>query len=64
MFAYLDPGSGSLLAQLLVAGFAGLAVLARYIWQSFCSRRKSAVEDEPTGLASRSSDPPPDKTHD
>jgi hypothetical protein len=31
--AYLDAGSGSMMVQLLLAGTAGLAVLAKLIWQ-------------------------------
>lgn len=31
--AYLDPGSGSMLIQLLLGGFAGVAVLLRLTWR-------------------------------
>jgi len=34
LLAYFDPGSGSLLVQLLVGGSAGLIVFARYLWES------------------------------
>ena len=30
--AYLDPGSGSMMLQLLVGGIAGLVVLLRLFW--------------------------------
>jgi len=30
--AYLDAGTGSLLLQLLVGGFAGAAVFVKYRW--------------------------------
>ena len=33
--AYLDPGSGSMLVQLLLGGVAGVAVIARLGWQRF-----------------------------
>lgn len=33
-FAYIDAGSGSLLAQLLVGGLAGVATFAKYRWHS------------------------------
>ena len=33
--AYLDPGSGSMLLQLLLGGVAGLAVLLKLYWQRF-----------------------------
>lgn len=31
--AYLDPGSGSMLLQLLLGGVAGLAVLGKLYWR-------------------------------
>lgn len=31
--AYLDPGSGSMLLQLLLGGVAGIAVLFRLYWR-------------------------------
>ena len=40
--AYLDPGSGSLVLQLLLGGIAGVAVLGRVLWRqiiSFCGTR-------------------------
>jgi len=30
--AYLDPGSGSMVFQLLLGGVAGAIVIARYYW--------------------------------
>lgn len=33
LLAYFDPGSGSLLLQVLVGGSAGLFVFARYVWE-------------------------------
>ncbi len=35
LFAYLDPGSGSLLLQAILGGGAGLAMLVRHVWRSF-----------------------------
>lgn len=32
IFAYFDPGSGSLILQALVGGFSGFVVLGRYLW--------------------------------
>lgn len=34
LLAYFDPGSGSLLLQMLVGGSAGLFVFARYLWEA------------------------------
>lgn len=39
-FAYLDPGTGSMLLQALVGGFAGLIVFGKHIWYSFNKFRK------------------------
>ncbi|MFM7059184.1 MAG: hypothetical protein ACKO2P_19910 [Planctomycetota bacterium] len=33
IFAYLDPGAGSLLLQALVGGFAGLFVVVRHFYR-------------------------------
>jgi hypothetical protein len=35
--AYLDPGSGSMLVQLLLGGVAGAAVIVKLGWQRFRS---------------------------
>jgi hypothetical protein len=32
-YAYLDPGSGSMLLQVLLGGIAATAVLAKVFWQ-------------------------------
>lgn len=45
VFAYLDAGTGSLIVQILVGGFAGAAVFVKYRWHSirgWFSQRKSA----------------------
>jgi hypothetical protein len=34
ILAYFDPGSGSLLVQVLVGGIAGLIVFGKYLWNS------------------------------
>lgn len=40
--AYLDPGAGSMLAQLAAAGFAGVVVLVRLYWGRLKERLKGA----------------------
>jgi hypothetical protein len=35
--AYLDPGTGSMLLQLLLGGAAGLAIAAKLYWHNFLS---------------------------
>lgn len=45
--AYIDPGSGSLLAQLLFGGVAGLAALVKFRWGSirrFFVRRAAGAQ--------------------
>lgn len=46
--AYLDPGSGSMLVQLLLGGVAGAAVIMKLGWQRFRDmfRSSSAKEQE------------------
>ena len=39
--AYVDPGSGSMLVQLLLGGFAGIAVALRVYWRRIVSRFRS-----------------------
>ena len=36
-FAYLDPGTGSMVLQLLLGGIAGLAVVVKLYWHSLLS---------------------------
>ena len=45
--AYLDPGSGSMLLQVLLGGFAGIAVIAKLYWNRVTSlfNRKGAPKD-------------------
>ena len=45
--AYLDPGSGSMLLQILLGGFAGIAVIVKLYWHRVTSlfNRKGAPKD-------------------
>jgi hypothetical protein len=43
ILAYIDPGAGSLLIQLLIGGLAGLAALVRFRW----NRIKAAFTRKP-----------------
>ena len=45
--AYLDPGSGSMMLQLLLGGIAGVAVILKLYWNSFAGlfRRKKQRND-------------------
>lgn len=46
-FAYIDPGSGGMMMQLLLGGAAGVAVIVRLYWQrftTFIGVRKAGAE--------------------
>jgi hypothetical protein len=46
--AYLDPGSGSMLVQLLLGGVAGAAVIVKLGWQRFRDMfRSSSIKKSP-----------------
>jgi len=44
--AYLDPGSGSFLLQLLIAGLLGLAVAIRASWSKIKKLFKHGKQDD------------------
>jgi len=47
-YAYLDPGSGSMLLQVLLGGVAALAVILKLYWNRFLSllgRQKKNKEE-------------------
>ncbi|HRK61078.1 MAG TPA: hypothetical protein PLY88_00840 [Candidatus Omnitrophota bacterium] len=49
-FAYIDPGAGSALFQLIIAGLAGLLWIVKVYWQkiiSFFSRKKNGKKTPP-----------------
>ena len=48
--AYLDPGAGSILLQVLLGGFAAAGVFAKLFWHSLSApfrRRQSTDGDQP-----------------
>jgi hypothetical protein len=48
--AYLDPGSGSVLIQLLIAGLLGAAFILKVSWKkikAFFSRSKAPADEKP-----------------
>lgn len=47
--AYLDPGSGSMLLQVLLGGAAGLAVLIKLYWQRFLLVFGRGQAEDPAG---------------
>jgi len=44
--AYLDAGSGSLIVQAVIAGFAGVAVAVKLGWQRLTGRFRRRPTDE------------------
>ena len=53
--AYLDPGSGSMLLQVLLGGFAAVGVIARFYWKRLtCFFRKKNPQDCSTDTKSES----------
>lgn len=44
LFAYFDPGSGSILMQALVGGTAGLFVFGKYLWNSAFSKSSLSLQ--------------------
>jgi hypothetical protein len=52
VLAYLDPGSGSMLLQILLGGVAGVAVAGKMYWQRIKARfssTKPASDAPPSG---------------
>ena len=43
LFAYLDPGAGSLLMQAIVGGAAGFLVALRHFWKTFRAAGRSDI---------------------
>lgn len=45
-FAYLDPGTGSMLLQLVLGGVAGLIVIAKLYWDRLLKFLKIRKEEQ------------------
>jgi hypothetical protein len=54
LIAYIDPGSGGLLVQLLAGGIAGAVAYLRFHWRTWGKR--STVEDDSDSRKVRASD--------
>jgi len=63
VFAYLDPGTGSLFLQLLLGGVAGLAVIAKLYWRQFLSFLGVSPQDNSVDEG-RKEDPEPSSPDD
>jgi len=49
ILAYLDPGSGSMILQMILAGVAGLVVFLRYQGKRLVELFRRPVDDEDSG---------------
>ena len=49
ILAYIDPGAGSLLIQLLIGGIAGLAALIKFRWKRIKTAFSKKPQDETNG---------------
>lgn len=49
IFAYIDPGAGSLLIQLLIGGLAGLAALVKFRWNRIKATFSKKPQEESNG---------------
>ena len=66
LLAYIDPGSGMILLQLIIAGAIGVVVFCRYLlWRAFCfvtGKPPKSEDKEADGLQQVSEDSPAEKT--
>jgi hypothetical protein len=46
VLAYLDPGTGSMVLQVVVGGIAAVGVAGRYYWRRITGRGATAPEGE------------------
>ena len=50
LFAYLDPGTGSMLLQAIVGGSAGMIVFFRHLWRTYRLSRNNSDVSHPVGI--------------
>lgn len=53
-YAYLDPGSGSMLLQLLLGGFAGIAMVFKLYWERIRSMFRRGSSHSKAGASEES----------
>jgi hypothetical protein len=46
VFAYLDPGTGSMVLQVVVGGIAAIGVAGRYYWKRITGRGGTVSQEE------------------
>ena len=50
--AYIDPGSGSMLLQLLLGGIAGVGVVLKLYWRQFIGLFRRSSPKDPESFSS------------
>ncbi len=56
-FAYTDPGTGSMIVQVAIAGAAGLAVAAKAGWERTANRLRRQRDSQPLAESSATTEP-------
>ena len=59
--AYIDPGSGSLIIQLILGGIAGLGVVLKLFWHRLVAPFRKAAPEAPAPTGSGPARPPADE---
>jgi hypothetical protein len=57
LLAYLDPGSGSMILQILVGGVAAVAVTAKLYWRRLLRFLRIRKDDDEQASLERRSEP-------
>jgi hypothetical protein len=58
LFAYLDPGSSSMIVQMLLGGFAAVGVALKLYWRRFKRMLGFGKKDADDGLYTTEADEP------
>lgn len=56
VWAYLDPGTGSMILQLLLGGIAGAAIILKLYWHRFVNLFKRKSFESPSPKSSEADD--------
>ena len=56
--AYLDPGTGSLITQVVVAGLLGTGIFLRAFWKKIFKKKSKPTEETDQDLDSSEPQPP------
>ncbi len=62
-YAYLDPGSGSMLLQAILGGTAGIAVLVAYTWKQILAFLPFKFPSKPAASSQNTAEPEMNDSH-